>query len=120
MRSAKEATMGRPTTSEPRNKQLNLSLTSNEFESVRLRAKSVGMRPVHFGRAILLDERRKVAEKCDADNNVRKLIYVQLIRIGNNLNQLVRHLHRHGGALPSELDPLLRDIRRLIMKGVSQ
>lgn len=44
--------MGRPTKSEPRNQQLNLSLTASEFERVRLRAEVIGMRTVHFGRAI--------------------------------------------------------------------
>ena len=112
--------MSRPTKTEPRNKQLNLSLSNSEFESIRVRAEQVGMRPVHFSRAILLDERRKPVEKNDADNNVPKLIYAQLIRLGNNLNQMVRHLHRHGGPLPRDLEPLLRDIRNLIIRGVAR
>jgi hypothetical protein len=112
--------MGRPTTTEPRNKQLNLSLSNSEFERIRLRAESVGMRPVHFSRAILLDERRKPIERSPADNNVRKLICTQLIRLGNNINQMVRHLHRHGGPLPSALEPLLQEIRQLIIEVVSR
>ncbi len=112
--------MSRPTKMEPRTRQLNLSLSNSEFESIRARAEQVGMRPVHFSRAILLDERRKPVETNDAGNNVRKLIYAQLIRLGNNLNQLVRHLHRHGGPLPRDLEPLLRDIRNLIIRGVAR
>ena len=43
--------MGRPKkSSEPRDKQLNLSLTASELESIKRRAEAIGMRPVHFGR----------------------------------------------------------------------
>ena len=113
----REANMGRPSKIEPRDRQLNLSLSRSEFESIRSRAESAGMRPVHFSRAILLGERRKPVVRDDAENNVR-LIYVQLIRLGNNLNQMVRHLHKYGGSLPADLEPLLREIRHLIRQGV--
>lgn len=109
--------MGRPTKSEPRSYQLNLSLTASELERIRKRAEAVGMRPVHFGRAMVLDEDRRTAPEAGDDNNASKLLYMQLIRVGNNLNQLVRHLHRHGGPLPHDLEPLLRDIRLLLEKG---
>jgi hypothetical protein len=109
-------TVGRPTKSEPRNKQLNLSLTSSEFERVRLRAEAVNMRPVHFSRALVLDEGRRVSPKPGTESNAAKLIYLQLVRLGNNLNQLVRHSHRHGGPVPRELEPLLHEIRHLITK----
>ena len=112
--------MGRPTKLERRNRQLNLALSSSEFESIQSRARSVGMRPVHFCRAILLDQGRNPVAADRADNNNQRLIYGQLIRLGNNLNQIARHLHRHGGPVPHELEPLLRDIRRLIAKGFSQ
>ncbi len=112
--------MGRPTKTEPRDKQLNLSLSDSEFESIRSRAESVGMRPVHFSRAILLDEKRRPAAKSGPDHNIQKFICAQLIRLGNNLNQMVRHVHRHGGALPRDLEPLLQEIRRLIATGVSR
>jgi len=108
--------VGRPTKSEPRKQQLNLSLTASEFERVRLRAEAVGMRTVHYGRAMVLNDGHRTALKTDADHNATKLLYAQLVRLGNNLNQLVRHLHRHGGPLPADLEPLLRDIRHLIIR----
>jgi len=115
MRSAKEqATMGRPRKSEPRCEQLNLSLTASELESITKRAHALGMRPVHFGRAVLLDQDRKVAVKRELNGNSERLIYGQLVRLGNNLNQLVRHLHRTGDPLPADLEPLLKDIRHII------
>ena len=62
MRSAKGTRpwAGQQKSSEPRDKQLNLSLTASELESIKQRAEAVGMRPVHFGRALLLDENRKI------------------------------------------------------------
>ncbi|MGD1035922.1 MAG: plasmid mobilization relaxosome protein MobC [Roseiarcus sp.] len=109
--------MGRPTKSEPRCKQLNLSLTASELESIRRRAAALGMRPVHFGRAVLLDENHAVALKRQPDGNFGRLVYAQLVRLGNNLNQMVRHLHRTGDPVPYDLDPLLRDIRQVLERG---
>lgn len=108
--------MGRPIKSEPRSKQLNLSLTASELDSIQQRAQAIGMRPVHFGRALLLDPSRKLTVRSEADNNIGRLIYGQLVRLGNNLNQMVRHLHRTGDPLPADLEPLLGDIRQTIAR----
>jgi hypothetical protein len=117
MRSAKEQReMGRPKKSEPRVRQLNLSLTESELRSIEQRAEAVGMRPVHFSRALLFDQNRKPAPKA-GDSNIGRLIYGQLVRLGNNLNQMVRHLHRTGDPVPSDLEPLLNDIRQIIARG---
>jgi hypothetical protein len=112
--------MGRPKKSQGRYKQLNLSLTEDELESIKRRAEAVGMRPVHFSRTLLLDQTRKFAAKSGADDkatgNIANLIYTQLVRLGNNLNQLVRHLHRTGDPVPPDLEPLLMDIRQIITR----
>jgi Bacterial mobilisation protein (MobC) len=108
--------MGRPNKAEPRRKQLNLSLTVSELENIRRRAKALGMRPVHFGRALLLDHDRTLTIKHEPDSNMERLIYGQLVRLGNNLNQMVRHLHRTGDPLPADLEPLLKDIRQVIAR----
>lgn len=108
--------MGRPRKSEPRHRQLNLSLTDSELDSIRRRAEAVGMRPVHFGRALLLDQNRRPATKEEADNNLLRLTYGQIVRLGNNLNQMVRHLHQTGDPLPADLEPLLTDIRQIIAR----
>ena len=109
--------MGRPRKSEPRSEQFNLSLTASELASIKRRAQAVGMRPVHFGRALLLEEGRKSVPKGEPASNANRLIYGQLVRLGNNLNQLVRHLHQTGDPLPADLEPLLTDIRQIIMRG---
>lgn len=108
--------MGRPKTSEPRCKQLNLSLTASELESIRRRAEAVGMRPVHFGRSVLLDQATVPAAKRTPESNIDRLIYGQLARLGNNLNQMMRHFHKSGDPPPSDLEPLLKDIRQLLAR----
>jgi hypothetical protein len=109
--------MGRPHISEPRNRQFNLSLTESELASIQRRASALGMRPVHFGRVLLLDERRDIVRPATMPDNRNRLIYDQLMRLGNNLNQLVRHIHRTGDPLPTDLEPLLKDIRAIIARG---
>lgn len=112
--------MARPTTSEPRSCQLNLSLTARELESIKKRAAALGMRPVHFGRALLLDQKQQpVLSPAPNSGNVDLLVYTQLARIGNNLNQMVRHLHRTGDPLPADLEPLLNDIRHILDRRLS-
>lgn len=107
--------MGRPRKSEPRSKQLNLSLTETELESVRRRAVALGLRPVHFGRLLLLGASHTQSRKPDPESVVERLIHTQLVRLGNNLNQMVRHFHRTGDPKPpADLEPLLTDIRYII------
>ncbi len=108
--------MGRPRTSEPRCHQLNLSLTAGEFDGIRRRAEALGMRPVHFARDVVLDEKRRLSTANKPHTQFQRLIYGQLARLGNNLNQLMRHLHRTGESLPADLEPLLADIRRIMAR----
>jgi Mobilization protein NikA len=111
--------MGRPRKTEPRDRQLNVSLTAIEYESLVRRAEAVGMRPAHFGRAVLLGGSRASVGKSEPTSNLPRLVHAQIVRLGNNLNQMVRHLHQTGDPLPPDLEPLLNDIRRLIARGAS-
>jgi hypothetical protein len=110
--------MARPRKSEPRDKQFNLSLTASELESIKQRSTALGMRPVHFGRAVLLNGTVRAPANSEAKTHAQRLIYAQLARLGNNLNQMVRHLHRTRDPLPPDLEPLLRDIRQIIARRV--
>lgn len=101
---------------EPRCRQLNLSLTEREFEDIKRRAEALGMRPVHFGRAAVLKGAVAVATPAEPIDQASRLIHLQLVRLGVNLNQLVRQLHLSGRPLPADLEPLLDDIRRLIAR----
>ena len=108
--------MGRPKVTEPRTQQLNLSFTASELESIKKRAYALGMRPSHFGRALLLDRNKQPVSATGLSSNIDRLVHNQLIRLGNNLNQTVRHLHQTGDPLPPDLEPLLTDIRVLIAR----
>lgn len=108
--------MSRSKKADVRDRQFNVSLTASEFESIRRRAQAVGMRPVHFGRALLLDQAGKAVTAREANSNITRLVYDQLVRLGNNLNQMARHLHRTGDPLPPDLEPLLNDIRQIIAR----
>lgn len=108
----RKITMGRPKQSELRDRQFNVGLTAAEYESLVRRAEALGMRPVHYGRALLLERKTKIENP--PESNFPRLIYGQLARMGNNLNQMMRHLHRTGDPLPKDLEPLLNDIRRII------
>ena len=89
--------MGRPRSSEPRTQQLNLSFSISEFADIRQRAYALGMRPAHFCRAHLLRQNSQ-PEQQKANDNISRLILDQLRRLGNNLNQIARHLHQTGVA----------------------
>lgn len=113
--------MSRPRISEPRCKQLNLSLTERELASIEARATALGMRPVHFSRALLLEAKRSsspasASQSPNARSNVDRLMHAQLVRLGNNLNQMTHHAHSVGGPVPPDLAPLLADIRALIAR----
>jgi hypothetical protein len=109
--------MGRPKKNEPRDRQLNVGLTATEYESLVRRAHALGMRPVHFGRALLLNSNIAPTVNRQPTSNIEKLNYSALARLGNNLNQMMRHLHRTGDPVPADLEPLLGDIRRIIARG---
>jgi hypothetical protein len=108
--------MGRPKQIEPRSQQLNLSFSTPELQDIKARAHALGMRPSHFGRALLLEKNRQPASHNAPASNISRVVHNQLVRLGNNLNQMVRHLHQTGDPLPPDLEPLLNDIRRLIAR----
>jgi hypothetical protein len=109
--------MGRPKKYETRDRQLNLSLTTREYEGFVRRAQAVGLRPAHFHRALVLTTESGARPVLRAPSNIEKLNYSALVRLGNNLNQMMRYLHQTGDPVPSDLEPLLIDIRQIIARG---
>jgi hypothetical protein len=111
--------MARPKEIEPRNQQVNVKLTRAERESVVARAKASGMRPGPYGRAALLGasvQREETVGPSSAEIAFRHA----LKRLGQNLNQLTKHAHVTGQMLPAELEPLLREIRRLLNQSIGR
>lgn len=111
--------MGRPTLEIKRDRQFNIGLTAPEHDLLLSRAARAGMRPVDYGRARLFAEWRVNAQDVSAAAHLDPLFAQQLIRLGNNLNQIARRLNLIGQPAPPALEPLLAEIRRLIAKGVA-
>ena len=112
--------MGRPKKFELRDRRLNLNLTAAEYEGLVQRSKDVGMRPVHFGRALVLRSKNNNPASPRTPSNIEKLNYSAICRLGNNLNQLMRRLHQTGEPMPADLEPLLKDIRAIIARGITK
>ena len=106
--------MARSKSVELRDRQLNLSLTQHELDALRARAERAGLRLAEFARMALLSQRLALTEPTPAESTGQRLIHAQLQRLGNNLNQLVRRAHSTGDPMPTDLEPLLRDIRAAV------
>jgi hypothetical protein len=100
--------------SELRSRQLNIGLTEGELQRIKRRAENLGMRPVHFGRAALLEA--SGVRQSTGESNFDRLVHDQLSRLGNNLNQMVRYLHRTGDPIPADIEPLLSEIRQILSR----
>lgn len=77
------------------------------------------MRPADYARAKLFADwlvaKGQAAERPAAPaSNLDPLFMAALSRIGNNLNQLTRRLNTLDMPAPPTLEPLLREIRRLV------
>ena len=112
--------MGRPKVSNLRDMQLKLNLTATEYECVVRRANAAGMRPVHYSRTLVLNTSSARTPSQQIPDNIERLHYLALSRIGNNLNQMMRHLHRTGEPTPSDLEPLLVEIREIINRTIKK
>jgi hypothetical protein len=106
--------MGRPKVSNLRDMQLKLNLTATEYECVVRRAKAAGMRPTPFGREVILKKVVALGPCPDEPSNPITLDYLALRSLGNDLNQMVRHIHRTGEPPTNDLESLLADIRRIV------
>jgi hypothetical protein len=111
--------MGRPPKLVKRDHQLNLKITREEFEAVCLRAQDFGLPLVDYGRWVLLERGNPKVLPVPPEPLFDRLVYSQLQRLGNLLNQLVRHAHQTGRVPAEELLGLLRDIRALLARHLS-
>ena len=115
------AAMARPKHKMTRDRQFNVALTARELELLHARAAASGKRPVDYGRARLLAERRIAPARAESNGpHLDPLFHAQLLRLGNNLNQIARRLNTFGHPAPPTLEPLLRQIRALINQGVDR
>lgn len=108
--------MGRPQENNKRDRQLNVSLTAQEFERLQRRARTAGMRLVDYGRWLLLRGAAAPAPQHPQASVEDRLTYQQLRRLGNNLNQIARRLHAFNESAPPSLEPLLHSIRTILAR----
>lgn len=109
--------MPRPKSAERRDCQLNFSLTRTELTTLQTRAAAADMHLVEYGRAQLLRAPKFVPPpEIAVVNGLRadRLVVVQLKRLGNLLNQLVRRCHARDEPMPPLLAPLLADLRAIL------
>lgn len=95
---------------------MNIKLTEREFEFVCQCAAANGMRPIDYGRARLLTEWRISEANVTGGPQSDPAFRVQLSRLGNNLNQIVRRMNTYDEPSPPTLEPLLQEIRTLISR----
>ncbi|MDN3277837.1 hypothetical protein QWJ07_26475 [Frankia sp. RB7] len=107
--------MGRPPKDIKRDRQISIRLTDHELAEITTRAAAAGTTPTEFGRARMLAGRTAPAQSIAAVETLHqsRLIEIQLRRLGNLLNQMVRHMHQTGEILPDAV-PLLTELRSII------
>lgn len=108
--------MARPKSPVTRDQQLNISLTAAEMTLVKARAEVAGLRPSAFARLRLLSSTAELDRRAREGSGAQRLVYAQLGRLGNNLNQIVRHMHARKELAPPTLAPLLEDIRQIVTR----
>jgi hypothetical protein len=110
--------VGRPRSENKRDQQLNVGLTEDEYIEVYWRARRSGMRMVDYGRWRLLGGVNQPALAERAARMGDPLVFTELKRLGNNLNQLVRICHSTRRQPPASLEALLERIRSVINRGI--
>lgn len=106
--------MARPKSSTPRDRQLNLSLRTDEYDAVCARAAAFGKRPVEYARQTLLGERADRSEAPVARYD--RLVLEQLKRVGSNLNQIARQMNALGRTSLTDLELALGELRDLVRR----
>lgn len=94
---------------EPKTYKLSIRFTVAQIAAINLAAKSMGQNTASYCRQIIL--KRKVKDLSPETREYRN----NLIRMGNNLNQIARKLNAHGvdETTMSELGMILNYIREL-------
>jgi hypothetical protein len=107
--------MGRPPKDIKRDRQISIRLTDNELAEIVTRAAASGTTPTEYGRARMLASRNKAIQSLATAETVQqeRLIQIQLRRLGNLLNQIVRHMHQTGEVLPDAAS-LLKELRTIV------
>jgi len=107
--------MGRPPKDIKRDRQISIRLTDNELAEIVTRAGAAGTTPTEYGRTRLLAGRNTLMRSLATAEVAQqeRLVQIHLRRLGNLLNQMVRHMHQTGEVLPDVVS-LLTELRAII------
>ena len=94
--------------------RLNLRLTAAEREQVERAATSAGIGVSVYAREQVL--RGRVVTSPSRSLSPRS--FVQIVRIGTNINQIARHLNSGGKDIPPELESLCARIESILQREV--
>jgi hypothetical protein len=83
--------------------------------TIQHRAEAFGTRPVDYARAVLLRDRAAPAPARGA-STLDRLVFEQLKRVSNNLNQIAKRLNALQGFTPADLDLALGELRQLVRR----
>lgn len=106
--------MGRPKVSNLRDMRLKLYFTATEYECIAQTAKAARTRLTPYGRFVILKKLAALGPGQNEPRNPLRLDYLALRSLGNDLNQMVRHVHQTNEPAPIDLEPLLTDIRQIV------
>ena len=104
-----------------KNKRVNVTLSNDEFKRVKQLAESNRKKVTSFAKDLLIQEVDKVY-LLPEDEKIESLI-LQIRSIGNNINQLTRHIHRSGFIGPDDVNQLraaLKKIEKVVEGKLSQ
>lgn len=90
--------------------RISVRLSDDELLHLRERANQAGSSTSNYLRKVALSGKVVVRQKTDNGAVVR-----QLLRIGNNLNQLTRMAHIHGNPHREKLQQVLSDVQTVVM-----
>lgn len=107
--------MARPQKEIKRDRQVCIKFTGAELDEVDTRVAAAGTSLSEYGRTCMLARRNAPAHDLVTVEALKeqRLIHVQLRRLGNLLNQMVRHMHQTGQVLPDAAD-ILKELRTII------
>ncbi len=108
--------MGRPKQTNRREKQFNVSLTTDEYAQLHGRAGAAGLRPTDYARARLFTGDFQTLRRASQTRHLDPLFLSHVSRIGNNLNQIARQLNAQRLAEPALLAPLLAELRAILRR----
>jgi hypothetical protein len=105
--------MPRPRKDDSRKHQINIRLTAREFARVHHHAGLLGKTPADFGRSVMLRRPRRRKGKTPVMIAIGERVLCRWHETGSALNDVAHHYNATGEIQATQLEALLRALRRL-------